>query len=345
MPAIIHGGRARSDTDAEALGRPSLRGQVPGCGRQRALHDNASFEEEQQVTGQDFTYLVPSSVEEAIGFRCDFGNKSKFISGGTEVVPMMTRGTFKEACLIELSRIAELNEIAGHRHCHHIGASVTLSRLQRSALVADYWIALAEAAASIREPQVRNRGTIGGNVSHGVPSADLVPALLIFDAQVGLAGRSGRRWLPLSDFLIGPYRTALQADELVAEVKLPEPDWRRGSAFQKLTKFGGSGLSVATTAAAVNMADGRISHARVAIGSAGPVPCRVSAAEEFLIGKAPTEEVLAEAGQMASDAAEPRDGSIRATPAHRHRVLKTLATRAIALAAARSVERKTGAST
>lgn len=296
------------------------------------------------MTGQDFTYLVPSTVEEAIGFRCDFGDKAKFISGGTEVVPMMTQGKLKEGYLIELSRIAELNGITEHRHGHHIGASVTLSLLQHSALVRDYWTALAEAATSIREPQVRNRGTIGGNVSHGVPSADLVPALLVFDAQLGLAGRSGRRWVSLSDFLIGPYRTALHGDELVAEVKLPEPDWRRGSAFQKLTKFGGSGLSVATAAAAVNTEDGRITHARVAIGSAGPVPRRVAAAEEFLVGKAPTDEVLAEAGQMASDAADPRGGSIRASPAHRHRVLKTLAARAIALAAERTSKPDIGAS-
>lgn len=295
------------------------------------------------MAGQDFTYLVPSSVDEAIGLRRDFGDRAKFISGGTEVVPMMTRGKLRETCLIELSRIDELNGIAGHRHCHHIGASVTLSRLQRSALVGDYWMALAEAAGSIREPQVRNRGTIGGNVSHGVPSADLVPVLLAFDAEVGLAGRGGRRFVPLSEFLIGPYRTALQADELVAEIKLPEPDWRRGSAFQKVTKFGGSGLSVATVAAAIGTADGRISRARLAIGSAGPVPRRVGAAEEFLVGKAPTEEVLAEAGRIAADAADPRDGSIRATPAHRRRVLKTLAARAIALAAGRSVERSTGA--
>lgn len=286
--------------------------------------------------GQDFEYLVPGSVEEAVGFRREFGDRARFISGGTEVVPMMTRGRLNEACLIELSRLEELSGIEAQGRWHHIGASVTLSRLQESPLVNDHWKALAEAAASIREPQVRNRGTVGGNVSHGVPSADLVPALLIFDAQVGLAGEGGRRRLPLTEFLIGPYRTALQPDELVVEVRLPEPDARRGSAFQKLTKFGGSGLSVATAAAAVSMEGGRVTQARLAIGSAGPVPCRVHAAEEFLRGKEPTEDVLDEAGQMASDAADPRGGSIRATPAHRRRVLKTLAARAIALAADRA---------
>ncbi len=292
---------------------------------------------------QDFEYLVPASVEEAIGLRCAYGDKARFISGGTEVVPLMMRGRLEQTHLIELSRLDELSGVAAHPRCHHIGASVTLTQLQESPVILGYWRALAEAAASIREPQVRNRGTIGGNVSHGVPSADLVPALLVFDAEVELAGQDGRRRVPLDEFLIGPYRTALQANELVTEIKLPDPATDRGSAFQKLTKFGGSGLSVATAAAAVRTEAGRITHARVAIGSAGPVPRRIEAAEELLIGKSPTEDVLAQAGRMASDAAEPRGGSIRATPAHRRRALQALAARAIAQAAERSGNQVTGA--
>lgn len=292
---------------------------------------------------QNFEYLVPTSVEEAVSLRCKYGARARFISGGTEVVPMMTQGKLKEGCLIELSRLPELTGILEHEDGYHIGGSVTLARLQESPLVNQCWTALAEAAGSIREPQVRNRGTIGGNVAHGVPSADLVPALLVFDAQVGTVGRDGLRWMPLSEFLMGPYRTALQLDELVMGVRLSETDTSRGSAFQKVTKFGGSGLSVATAAAAVRTKEGRITCARVAIGSVGPVPRRVTAVEEFLIGKAPTEDVLALAGEMASEAADPRDGSIRATPAHRRRVLKALAARAVALAAQRSGGYLTGA--
>ena len=301
-------------------------------------------EENVAVIEQDFRYLVPASIEEAISLRCEYDGHSRFVSGGTEVVPMMTQGRLKETCLIELSRLKELTAITEHAHSHDIGASVTLTRLQDSPLVKAHWHALAEAAASIREPQVRNRGTIGGNVSHGVPSADLLPPLLVFEAQVGLAGPDGRRWVALSEFLIGPYRTALRRDELVAEIRLPLPANRTGSAFLKVTKYGGSGLSVATAAAALSTEDGRIVRAGLAIGAAGPVPRRVAEAEAFLVGKAPTDAVLAEAGKIASDAADPRDGSIRASPAHRRRVLISLAARAIALAAQRSAEPQTGAS-
>lgn len=292
---------------------------------------------------QDIKYLVPGSIEEAIDLRCRFGESARFIAGGTEVVPLMTHGRLKQTCLIELSRLEQLLVTEQHKRCHHFGAAITLSELQDSPLVKEHWAALAEASASIREPQVRNRGTIGGNVSHGVPSADLVPPLLVFDAMIGLAGKDGRRWVSLEDFLIGPYKTALQPDELVVEIKLPKSEYRLGSAFLKLTKYGGSGLSVATVAVALSTEGGCITNARLAIGSAGPVPRRVTAAEEFLVGKQPSPEVLSQAGELASEAADPREGSIRASPAHRRRVLISLAARAVALAAERSSDQTKGA--
>lgn len=160
----------------------------------------------------DFEYLVPASVEEAVALRLRHGARAHFISGGTEVVPMMTLGKLRQGCLIELSRLPELTALHLAGDTPRIGASVSLARLEKEAGVRRHWQALAEAAGSIREPQVRNRGTIGGNVSHGVPSADLVPALLVFDAEIGLAGKGGPRRLALADFLIGPYRTALGPD-------------------------------------------------------------------------------------------------------------------------------------
>ncbi|SHH13730.1 FAD binding domain-containing protein [Pollutimonas bauzanensis] len=283
-----------------------------------------------------FEYLVPYSIEEAVAFRGKYGNAAQFISGGTEIVPMITRGKIQQGFLIELTALADLAVLERHDGGLRIGAAVPLSRLAQSTLVRERWSALAEASASIREPQVRNRGTIGGNVAHGVPSADLVPALLAFGARVKVQGPKAEREMDLEKFLLGPYRTALEADELVVEILLPEPEQALGSAFFKLTKFGGSGLSVATVAAAVSTRDGVVASARITFGSAGPIPCRVPAAEEFLKGKRPGDEVLAQVGALVSAAAEPREGSIRASPMHRRRVLKPLAERAVALAVRRS---------
>lgn len=285
---------------------------------------------------QEFEYLVPNCVDEAIAFRRQFGDDSRFISGGTEVVPMMTRGKLAQSRLIELGGLKELTVLEPLDGGLRIGASVELSRLHKSVLVNEGWTALAEAAASIREPQVRNRGTIGGNVAHGVPSADLVPPLLLFGASLRLKGAGGERRVLLEDFLVGPYETGLLPDELVAEILLPRPPDNPGSAFVKLTRFGGSGLSVATVAAAVSIRGDSIASARIAFGSAGPTPRRVAAAEEFLVGRQPDDDVLAAAGRLVAAAAEPRAGSIRASPTHRRLILKPLAERAIALAAQRS---------
>lgn len=287
------------------------------------------------MEAQDFKYLVPSSIDEAIAWRQQFGAQARFIAGGTEVVPMMTRGKLTQTCLIELSRLDALAGLSSDNGGLRAGASVTLAQLQHSSMVNTAWSALAEAAASIREPQVRNRGTIGGNVAHGVPSADLVPPLLAFDAVLTLRGPSGERRVPLTEFLVGPYTTALATDELVADICLPKPAAPLGSAFLKLTKFKGSGLSVATVAAAIAFDDGAVAHARVAVGSVGPVPRRVPAAEALLLGRRLTPELLAEVGAHVAEADQSREGSIRASPAYRRRVLKPLAERVIARAAER----------
>lgn len=286
---------------------------------------------------QSVEYLVPSSIEDAVALRVRYGGDARFISGGTEVVPLMNRGKFKEKYLIELSRLEGLRVFKADGDAFRIGSAISLSHIEHAAEMVGAWTALSESAGSIREPQVRNRGTIGGNVAHGVPSADLIPSLLALDATLVLRGGAGERHVPVEDFLIGPYKTTLRNDELVAEIRLPMPDGRRGSAFVKQTKFGGSGLSIATVAAATRAVGGRMSAVRIAIGSAGPCPRRIRGAEEFLEGQEPTEAVLAEAGRMVSAAAEPRDGSIRASPAHRRRVLVPLTQRAMALAFQRSL--------
>lgn len=291
------------------------------------------------VAVQKFDYLVPSSVDEAIALRREWGDSAHFIAGGTELVPLMNRRKMPPACLIELSKLDELSSITPSGGGLRIGAMLTHSEIYNSPVIVKSWRALAEASRSIREPQVRNRGTIGGNVASGVSCADLVPALIVFDAGVRLKGVNGERLIPIEQFLHAPFQTNIQSDELVVDIELPQGDKNLGSAFTKLTKFHGSGLSVATVAAAIVSDGERIARAHIAIGAAGPVPRRVEAAEAFLQGKTISDEVLKEAGRLASIAAEPREGSIRASPTYKHRVLGPLTERTITLAFNRSRER------
>ena len=252
---------------------------------------------------------------------------------------MMTRRTLEPDCLIELSRIDGLADLARQGGSLRIGAMTAHATLERSALTQGAWQALAEACGSIREPQIRNLGTVGGNVAFGVPSADLMPPLLVFDASVRVKGAMGERLVPISEFVVAPYRTALNDDDILVAIELPEARKDAGSAFCKITKFRGFGQTVTSVATALALRDGRIREARIAIGAVAPVARRVTDAEDFLEGKIPGSDVLREAGRLVSVAAAPRETSIRASPVYKRAVLVPLTERALALAAARSSER------
>ncbi len=135
-----------------------------------------------------FEYLIPESVDEAIAMRLEHGDRSRFIAGGTELVVMMKAGKLEADYVIELSRLAPLRFIQPADRGLSIGPLVTHAELERSPLVQGPWMALAEASASIREPQVKNLGTIGGNIAFAVPSADTAPPLLTLDAVLTLRG-------------------------------------------------------------------------------------------------------------------------------------------------------------
>jgi len=289
-----------------------------------------------------FRYLIPSCVDEAIAMRRQHGDGARFIAGGTEIVPMMTRHKLEPDCLIELSRVDGLAALVRQGGSLRIGAMATHATLERSALTQGAWRALAEASGSIREPQVKNLGTIGGNVAYAVPSADLMPPLLVFDATIKVKGAMGERLVPISEFVVAPYRTSLNDGDIIVEIELPDARESLGSAFCKLTKFRGFGLSVASVAAALTLREGRICGARIAIGAGAPIARRVVDAELFLEGKTPVTDVLREAGRLASAAAVPREASIRASPSYKRKVLVPLTERALGLAAARSIERSRG---
>lgn len=285
---------------------------------------------------KELRYLIPSSLHEAITMKEAYGDGGCFVAGGTEVVPAMTRQkALSPKFLIELSRIRELSFLTRDGGSVGIGPLITHTKLERLPWLRGEWQALAEASASIREPAVKNIGTIGGNVAFGVPSADLIPPLLTFDAILKLKGLGGERLVPISEFLIAPYRTALTGGEVLVEIRLPEMPENFGSAFCKVAKFRGLGLSIASVAAALSIQDGRICGARIAIGAASPVPRRIAEAEAFLEGKVPAASVLREAGRLVSEAANPREGSIRGSPFYKRKVLIPLTERSLERALAR----------
>jgi carbon-monoxide dehydrogenase medium subunit len=283
-----------------------------------------------------FEYLIPEHVDEAIAMRVEHGDRSRFIAGGTELVVQMKAGKLEVDYLVELSRLATLRFIRPADGGLSIGPLATHAEIARSSLLQGPWLALAEASASIREPQVQNLGTVGGNITFAVPSADTAPPLLTFDAVLMLRGPRGVRAVPISEFFVAPYRSAIGPDEMLVEIRVPDMGPHFGSAFCKVGRHHSLGLSVVTVAASLKLEAGMIVQARVAMGVAAPTPRRVAEAESFLLGERPDPSTFREAGRLVSQAAAPRPGSIRGSPEYKREVLPALTVRALGLAAARA---------
>jgi len=289
------------------------------------------------VVVRPFEYLIPDSVDEAIAMRLEHGDRSRFIAGGTELVVMMKAGKLEADYVIELSRLAPLRFIRPADGGLSIGPLSTHAELERSPLVqGPSTMALAEASASIREPQVKNLGTIGGNIAFAVPSADTAPPLLTFDALLTLRGPQGERTIPISEFFVAPYRTALGPAEMLVEIRLPDMGPHFGSAFCKVGRHRNLGLTIVSVAASVKLEAGVIARARVAMGVAAPTPRRVVEAEALLLGERPAPAAFREAGRLVAHAAAPRARSIRGSPEYKREVLPALTVRALGLAVARA---------
>ncbi len=281
-------------------------------------------------------YLIPNSVHEAIAMRREHGDRSRFIAGGTELVVLMKAGKLEVDYLVELSRLADLRFLRPCDGGVSIGPLTTHAEIARSSLFQGPWLALAEASGSIREPQVQNLGTIGGNIAIAVPSADTAPPLLTFDAALILQGPDGARRVPVSEFFLGPYRSALGPAEVLVEIRVPETGPRFGSAFCKVGRHHSLGLTIVSVAASLKLEAGVIVQARIAMGVAAPTPRRVPEAESVLLGERPEPGAFREAGRLVSQAAAPRPGSIRGSPEYKREVLPALTERALRLAAARA---------
>ena len=274
-----------------------------------------------------FDLLIPNTLDEALALLTDLGGRP--IAGGTDLIPLMHTDKFRPEQLIDLSRLSAL------RHIRHegdglvrIGALTTHAQLETSALLWQQATALAQAARSVGGVQTRQRGTLGGNLVHASPAADVALALLALEAQVTLHSLSGARQLPLSEFLTGPGQTARHDDELLTQVSFVMPGPASGSAFRKLGKRSAMIIAVVGVAAVLLLGDGLIQDARIALGSVAPTVIRAPQAEALLRGQPPGEALFRKAGEVAQGEAQPID-DFRASAEYRRRMVGVLTRRAL----------------
>ncbi len=276
----------------------------------------------------DFEYFTPDSVEEACQLLLQYGPKAKAIAGGTDVLIKMKKELLATEILVAIGQLPQLKKIEyvpGRGVV--IGSAVTHNEVQNAKVLHEKYLSVAEAAHQMANSQVRNLGTVGGNISNAVPSADLPPILIALDTNVKIVGSKGERTLPLEDVFKGPNQTVLENDEIITEFVIPD-DRFTGSTYIKFGLRASGALAVVGVAAAVKMEGDIIKDARIVLGAVSPVPVRAKQAENFLKGKQAGEELFAEAGVIASGECRPIS-DIRASAEYRKDMVRVFTQRAL----------------
>lgn len=275
----------------------------------------------------DFDYYTPETLPEACALLRDLGTSAKVLAGGTDLLHKMKQGSLAPAALVSLKKLSALRTIR-----HEPGRGVVIGALATqndmgNSVLAERYPSVGGAAHQMASNQIRNLGTVGGNIVNAVPSADLPPILVALNASIHLVGAAGERSMPLEEFFTGAASCVIAPDEILTEVVIPDQP-ATGSTYMKFGLRRSGALAVAGVAVAVTVADGKFVSARIAMASAAPTLLRARAAEDFLAGKAATPEAYAEAGRLAGQESRPRD-SIRGSAEYRRNLVEVLTKRAL----------------
>ncbi len=251
-----------------------------------------------------FDYHAPRTLPDAVGLLKQLGEDAKLLAGGHSLLPMMKLRFAQPAHLIDLGRIAELKGIRQEGNTLRIGAMTTENEIIWSALLQSKCPLLVEGAAQISDPQVRYRGTIGGDIAHGDPGNDHPALMLALDASFTLCGSGGERVVAAADFFLGPYSTAMRPEEILTQVRIPVPAQGTGYCYAKLKRKTGD-FAAAAAAVQIHLRGGEADAVRIALTNAGPTPLRATKAEQSLIGRKADAALIAQAASLAMSVCAP----------------------------------------
>ena len=253
-----------------------------------------------------FELFLPNTLDEAFDMM-DANPDAKVVAGGSDVFVTMHSGQ-KYSCLIDIKNIKELQGLECNASLGmKIGALTKLSVLEHSEDTKKYYPAIVDAASKMASIQVRNKGTIGGNICNASPAADMAGPLYIYDAVVEIVSRTGIRKVAITDFFTGVKKTCLQPGELVSQIYLPAPVPGSGSAYKKLMKRGAMEIGIMSAGVKITCdCEGNCVLARISLSAVSPTPIRATYAEEYLIGKKINTETIRHAAELAYGIACPR---------------------------------------
>jgi carbon-monoxide dehydrogenase medium subunit len=281
-----------------------------------------------------FEYLRANTIPEAIALLQEYGDDAKILSGGQSLIPMMKFRIARPAYLIDINRIAGLSYIKEEDGQLKIGGLTREADLENSPLIRSKYPIILDTAHVIADPQVRNLATVAGNLAHGDPANDHPATMLALGAKVVATGPAGKRVIPIEDFFVSLFTTALDANEIVTEIQIPVPPARSGGAYFKLERKVGDFATAAVAAQVTVDASGVCQYAGIGLTNVGPTALKAAKAEAFLRGKKLDEATRRQAAQLAGEEAQPAS-DLRGPAEYKTGLVKELAFRALS----RAVER------
>jgi carbon-monoxide dehydrogenase medium subunit len=284
------------------------------------------------------SYHVAKTIDDALSVLAASNGSARPIAGGTDLMLHLHEHPDKSLTLVDISRIEALQSIFEQEGRLHIGAAATYAQIRQSPLLAQQAFLLVEASHEVGANQIQNMGTIGGNIANASPAGDLLPCLYVLDAQVHICGAAGSRSLPLAQFITGYRKIDLKADEIIASLSFERAALGLGSAFVKFGARQAQAISIVNAAVVLQVQDGLIVQARVALGAVGPTIVRCAGAEALLLQQQPAPELYQQAAEQVRLAIHPID-DIRGSAAFRRHIAGVIVTRALDKAAERLASR------
>lgn len=282
-----------------------------------------------------FDYFAPTTVEEVVATLGEHEG-AKVMAGGQSLIPVLKLRVASVDAVVDINGVPGLDAIAEDGGALRIGALVRHAQAERSPLLTKRYGLLGATARLVADPLVRNRGTICGSLAHADPQGDWGAALLAARGAVVARGPNGERTIAVDELALGPFSTTLEPDELITEVRVPNPGPRAGGTYLKLERKIGD-FATAAVAVQVSLDNGNVGEVGIGLTGVGPTNLRASAAEDALRGSDPTDEAIAAAARLAAEAAEPQSDN-RGTADYKRNVVRVFCERGLrtAIAAAQA---------
>ncbi len=278
-----------------------------------------------------FEYFAPETLEEALSILDERGDAAKVLAGGQSLIPLMKLRFAAPQALVDINRIPGLDQIVEEAGGLRIGALVRHKACERSELLRGRYRVLGDAAPLVSDPLVRNRGTVCGSLAHADPQGDWGAVMLAARAEVVARGPGGTRTIPIDELFQGPFTTRLAPNEIITDVRVPDPGARASGTYLKLERKVGD-YATAAVAVQLSFANGTVAQAGIALTGVGPANLRARAAAEALVGAEPTDTAIREAARLAAEAAQPQS-DLRGTADYKRSLVRVFTERGLRTAA------------